>query len=170
MSPFIDLSNKIFFEILQYLPPPDLGNFYCVNKHLYALTAIHRIRYQKKKRKFSTSLTTRQPGSIVRLIKSILADPEIALYVQHINIDGCCRIWDPSMVVEEDIVPRLAVYTASNDEATSIHLARIGILILRWKGSMDPRPQTRKGTLFDRALPYIISTSHIRRYSTFKRL
>lgn len=63
-----------------------------MNKHLYALTATHRIRHQELKRRFSR-LDTKQPGSTARLIKSVLADPKIALYVQHYTIDGCRTGW-----------------------------------------------------------------------------
>lgn len=93
MPCFTDLSSELYLEILQYLPPPDLGSFYCVNKHLYGLTAIHRIRYQSLKRRFSTSLSTKPPGSTAKLIKSIFADPQIALYVQHYTINGSRRRW-----------------------------------------------------------------------------
>lgn len=33
---FTDLSNELHLDILQYLPPPDLGSFLCVIRHLYA--------------------------------------------------------------------------------------------------------------------------------------
>lgn len=88
MPGFTDLSNEICFEILRYLPPPDLGSFFSINKHLYALTAIQRIRYSSLKRRFSTSLDTKHPDSTARLIKNIMVDPEIALYVQHFTING----------------------------------------------------------------------------------
>ena len=83
----------MYLEILQYLPPPDLGSYFCVNKHLYALTAAQRTKHQQLKRKFSTSLSTKQPGSTAKLIKNILADPQIALYVQHYTIDGYRDGW-----------------------------------------------------------------------------
>ena len=60
-----------------------------MNKHLFALTAIQRIKYSSLKRRFSTSLNTKQPGSTARLIESILVDPQISLYVQHFTINGC---------------------------------------------------------------------------------
>ena len=43
-------------------------------------------------------MDTKQPGSTARLIKSVLADPKVALYVQHYTIDGCRTRWgwDPS--------------------------------------------------------------------------
>ncbi len=97
MPGLTDLSNELYFEILQYLPPPDLGSFFCVNKTLYAVTAIHRGRHQDLKRRFSTSLNTKRPGSTARLIKNILADPSIALYVQHFTIDGCREMYDPDV-------------------------------------------------------------------------
>ena len=97
MACFTDLSNEIYFKILQYLPPPDLGSFFCINQHLYTLTAIQRIRYSSLKRRVSTSLNTKQPGSTARLIKSILVDPQIALYVQHFTINGCSDFKDEPM-------------------------------------------------------------------------
>ena len=63
-----------------------------MNKHLYALTAIHRIHYQSLKRRFAC-LNTTPPGSTAKLIINILADPQIALYVQHFTIDGCWERW-----------------------------------------------------------------------------
>lgn len=38
-------------------------------------------------------MNTKQPGSTAKLIKSILADPQIALYVQHYTIDGSRGSW-----------------------------------------------------------------------------
>ena len=96
MPSFIDLSNELYLEILKYLAPPDLGSYYCVNKRLYALTAIQRIKYQSLKRRFSTCLNTKQPGSTARLIKNVLDNPPIALYVQHYTIDGCRDGWGTS--------------------------------------------------------------------------
>lgn len=114
MRGFTDLSNELHLEILQYLPPPDLGSFFCVNRHLYALTAIHRISYQSLKRRFSTSLNTHQPGSTAKLIKSILADPQIALYVQHYTIDGWREGWDPEKEVHGNNMPEHVEYSASD--------------------------------------------------------
>ena len=94
MACFTGLPNEIYFEILGYLPPPDLGSFFCVNKHLYDLTAIQRTTYHSLKRRFSTSLDTKQPGSMAKLIKSILVDPQIALYVQHFTINDCSDLRD----------------------------------------------------------------------------
>ncbi len=64
-----------------------------MNKHLYALTVAQRTKHQQLKRMFSTSLSTKQPGSTAKLIKNILADPQIALYVQHYTIDGYRDGW-----------------------------------------------------------------------------
>ncbi len=97
MPCFTDLSNELYFEILQYLPPRDLGSFFCVSKNLYAVTAIHRIKHKDLKRRFSTTLNTKQPGSTARLIKNILADPSLAHYVQHYTIDGCREMYDPDV-------------------------------------------------------------------------
>ena len=104
MACFTHLSNELFFEILRYLPPPDLGSFFCINKHLYALTAIQRIRYSSFKRRFSTSLNTKQPGSTARLLESIFLDPQIALYVQHFTIDGCSDIREDGFT-DSDMAP-----------------------------------------------------------------
>ena len=101
MACFTNLSNELYFEILQYLAPPDLGSFFCINKQLYALTAIQRIRYSSLKRRFSTSLDTKQPGSTLRLIKSILVDPQIALYVQHFTINGPRDLRDGDIVEDQ---------------------------------------------------------------------
>ena len=102
MVRFNNLPADIYLEILQYLPPPDLGSFFCVNKYLYALTAVQRGKYQSLKRDFSTCLDTKQPGSTPRLIKSLLVDPQIALYVQHFTLNGCRSISDAPGQVKSD--------------------------------------------------------------------
>lgn len=89
MARFNHLPDDIYFEVLKHLPPPDLGNFFCLNKRLYALTAGYRDTHQSLKQRFSTCSNTKQPSSTARLIKSILADPKIALYVQHFTLNGC---------------------------------------------------------------------------------
>lgn len=93
MPRFIDLPNELWLQILQYLLPPDFGSFYCVSKKPYSLTVAHRRKHQSLKLMFSTALSTKQPGSTARLIKQILDDPQIALYVQHYTIDGYRYRW-----------------------------------------------------------------------------
>lgn len=102
MARFNDLPDDIYFEVLKHLPPPDLGSFFCLNKHLYALTAGHRDRHQSLKQRYSTCLGTKQPGSAARLIKRILADPRSALYVQHFTLNGCHDGGDSSSQVNND--------------------------------------------------------------------
>lgn len=101
MPPFQDLPNEILLQILQYLPPPDLGSFYCVDKHIYALTALHRIKYLRYKRRFNAPLNTNRAGSTARLIKNILNEPEAALYIKHWKIDGIRTAW--GFVVEDGL-------------------------------------------------------------------
>lgn len=117
MPHFNNISNELYLEILEHLPPPDFGSFYCVNKHLYALTAKHRIRHQELKRRFS-KLNTKQPGSTARLIKSILGDPKIALYVQHFTIDGLRDRWGRD---QDDMdAPEHVEYSTSDMEQLAV--------------------------------------------------
>lgn len=64
-----------------------------MDKHIYALTAIHRIHYQRLKRQFSVPCNTAGPGSTARLILDILKEPRAALYVQHWKIDESREEW-----------------------------------------------------------------------------
>lgn len=145
MACFTNLSNQLYFKILQDLPPPDLGNLFCVNKHLYALTAGHRKRYQSLKRRFSTCLDTKQPGSTARLVKSILADPQIPLYVQHFMLNGCRPTSDTSH--------QILNYTASDTVVLELALRDLEYLsadeVQKWISDFRDAPE---GTLISLAL------------------
>ena len=155
MASFTDLSNEVYFEILRYLPPPDLGSFFCINKHLYALTAIQRIRYSSLKRRFSTSLNTKQPGSTARLIESILVDPQIALYVQHFTINGCSDFRDEYIGEDEN------EFTDSDMAQVEIALRDLDYLsvneVQEWFSDWSRAPQEYLINLALRLLPNLTS-------------
>lgn len=90
----MDLPIELVLQVLQDIPPPELTHFYCLNRHFHILTTAHYIEYHRLKKTYSTCLNTKTPGSIAALIKLIVNEPRVALYVQHLSIDGICNGWE----------------------------------------------------------------------------
>ncbi len=87
MAHFFDLPNELILSIHDYLLPSDLACFYCLNKHIYALTALHQVDHRRLKRKFAIPLSTGTLGSTAVLVRNILRYPRAGLYVREWKID-----------------------------------------------------------------------------------
>ncbi len=82
---------ELIYTILALLPPPDLGSFYCINRTIYALTAIHRIGHQRLKRLYAVRVQCDHYQAQASLIRDFLKDPEPALYIQRWTLGAHCR-------------------------------------------------------------------------------
>ncbi|KAL2048393.1 hypothetical protein N7G274_000304 [Stereocaulon virgatum] len=95
MVAFTKLPPELILEIAKNVEPPHLASFYGVNQNVYLQTKQHRERYQYLKRRFAQPLSTSHPGSTAELLKSIILEPETALYVQEWRLDNYRFDWGP---------------------------------------------------------------------------
>ena len=95
MIAFSKLPPELILELAKSVEPPHLASFYGINQNVYLQTQQHREKYQYLKRKFAQPLSTSHPGSTAALLKSIMLEPETALYVQEWRLDGYRSDWGP---------------------------------------------------------------------------
>jgi hypothetical protein len=95
MVAFTKLPPELILEIAKCVEPPHLASFYGINQNVYLQTKQHRDKYQYLKRKFAQPLSTNHPGSTAQLLKSIILEPEAALYVQEWRLDDYRFEWGP---------------------------------------------------------------------------
>lgn len=108
MVRFSQLPNEMISEVWGHIVEPiDVENFALVSKHIYALGKSFVEEHNQLKREYSfveTGPGTRASAPAF-LLKDVLLRPRVALYVTHLSIGRCQRVWqDPDGHDDDDRV------------------------------------------------------------------
>ena len=97
MTGFDDLPNELILELWHHVhPPDDIVSFALVSKRIFALSAPFLKEYHRLRSKYSGLANYKGYDGIMmaQLLKDVLLDPHIALYVEELRLSIWHSSWE----------------------------------------------------------------------------
>lgn len=117
MTQLTNLPNEIVAMIAESLLPGDIENFSVTSKTIQSQSEPSLRKHHEMKRKYKNRLCTTKDASLSDLLYDIVVQPTVALYVEHLIIEGWYGCWFDALEVSHTRYPEEKM--ASMEEAVT---------------------------------------------------